>query len=208
MFYERAKKAVDILGALAGFVVFSPIFLITALAIRFDSPGPIIFVQKRVGKGGKVFGMYKFKSMVNNAEELLQKDPKLLEQYKKGSYKLEDDPRVTRVGRILRKTSMDELPQFLNILKGEMSLVGPRAFKPDELEEQQRKLPESRGDVASVLTAKPGLTGLWQVLGRSEIDFAERVKLDAEYARRRSLLGDIKIILKTPLVVIRCKGAY
>ena len=208
MSYERAKRAVDILGALAGLVVFSPIFLITALAVRFDSPGPLIFTQKRVGKGGKVFGMYKFKSMVNNAEELLQKDPKLLEQYKKGSYKLEDDPRVTKVGRILRKTSMDELPQFLNILRGEMSLVGPRAFKPDELEEQQRKLPESRENVSAVLTAKPGLTGLWQVSGRSGIDFAERVKLDAEYARRRSLLEDIKIILKTPLVVIKGKGAY
>jgi len=208
--YERIKRAIDILGALVGIVSFSPVFALAAVAIKLSSPGPVIFVQSRVGRGGRIFGMYKFRSMVVNAEEILNSNPKLLKEYKEGGYKLrpEEDPRITRVGRILRKTSMDELPQFFNILKGEMSLVGPRAFKPDELEEQQRKFPALREVVSKVLTVKPGLTGLWQVSGRSEVGFAERVKLDAEYAQRQSLWEDVKILLKTPWAVVGGKGAY
>jgi len=208
MLYERVKRAVDIFGALVCVVLFFPIFLVVALAIKIDSHGPVVFVQRRVGRGGRVFGMYKLRSMVDNAEEFLNRDLRLLEQYKKRGYKLENDPRVTRVGRVLRKTSIDEIPQFLNVLKGEMSLVGPRAFKPDELEEQMRKFPEMKKELEVALTVKPGITGLWQISGRSEIGFAERVRLDAEYARKKSLLRDILILLKTPWAVVRCRGAY
>lgn len=208
MFYERVKRAIDILGALVGFVIFFPIFLIVALAIRFDSPGPLVFVQKRVGRGGKIFGMYKLRSMVDDAEGVLKRNPKLLRRYKKGSYKLEDDPRITRIGRIIRKTSMDEIPQFLNILRGEMSLVGPRAFKYDELAEQRRRFPEIEKELTTALTVKPGLTGLWQVSGRSGVGFAERVRLDAEYARKLSLWEDLKILFRTPFAVIKADGAY
>lgn len=207
--YTTAKWVIDIFGALVGVVVSAPIFFLAAIAIKLNSPGPIIFVQRRVGKGGKVFGMYKFRSMVQNAEEILNKDPELLEKYREGSYKLrvEEDPRITRVGRVLRRTSMDELPQLFNILKGEMSLVGPRAYKPDEIRDWKRKHPGSR-DVRLLLAVKPGLTGLWQVSGRSEVDFAERVRLDAEYVKKKSLWGDVKILLRTPWVVIGGKGAY
>jgi exopolysaccharide production protein ExoY len=205
--YTIVKRSVDILGALVGIVVFSPAFVFSAIAIGLDSPGPVIFIQTRVGRGGKRFGMYKFRSMLRNAEEILEKDPELMARYKAGSFKLEDDPRITRVGRFMRKRSIDEVPQLFNILRGEMSLVGPRALKPDELEEQRKKFPDAAEDVALALTVKPGLTGLWQVSGRSDVAFRERVKLDAEYARRRSLWEDIKILVKTPWVVLKGKGA-
>jgi lipopolysaccharide/colanic/teichoic acid biosynthesis glycosyltransferase len=206
--YERLKRAIDVFGSLLGLVIFFPVFLIAALIVRIDSPGPIVFIQKRVGKDGKVFGMYKLRSMVDEAEEHLKRDPNLLKEYKKGSYKLENDPRITRVGKILRKTSVDEIPQILNILRGEMSLIGPRAFKPDELGEQQRRFPEIKKELATALTVKPGLTGLWQVSGRSEIDFKERVKLDADYARSLSFWEDLKILIRTPFAVIKANGAY
>lgn len=208
--YVIAKRLIDILGGVVGLLVFGLPMLLIALVIKLTSPGPVIFVQARVGKGGKVFGMYKFRSMVDHAEEVLYRNPKLWERYQKGSYKLKsnEDPRVTRLGRFLRKWSLDELPQFLNVLEGEMSLVGPRAYKPDELEEQQRRHPGTAYYVKWLLTIKPGLTGPWQVTGRSEIPFKERVKIDAEYAQKRSLRDDLKIILKTPLAVVRCKGAY
>ncbi len=205
--YFVAKRLMDILGALVGIVIFFPVLVIAALAIRLDSPGSVVFIQRRVGKGGKFFGMYKLRSMLENAEELLEKDPELMARYRAGSFKLENDPRVTRVGRFLRKWSIDEAPQFFNILRGEMSLVGPRAFKPDEFEEQRKKFPEVAADAVLALSVKPGLTGLWQVSGRSEIPFRERIRLDAEYTRRCSLWEDVKILLKTPWIVIQCKGA-
>lgn len=208
--YTITKRLIDLLAGVVGLLVFGLPMLLIALAIKLTSPGPVIFIQERVGKGGKVFGMYKFRSMVDNAEKVLHRDPKLLAQYQKGSYKLksDEDPRVTQLGRLLRKWSLDELPQFLNVLKGEMSLVGPRAYKPDELEEQQRRHPGTAYYVKWLLTVKPGLTGPWQVTGRAEIPFKERVKIDAEYAQKRSLRDDLKIILETPLAVVRCKGAY
>lgn len=183
-----------------------------ALAIKLDSSGPALFTQVRVGRGGKLFSMYKFRSMVKDAEMVLERwkleNPELWEKYKANNFKLEDDPRVTSVGKILRRLSLDELPQFFNILKGEMSLVGPRAYKPDELKHQAERYPQAKADIEALLTVKPGITGLWQVSGRSEVDFADRVRLDAVYARRKSLLEDVKIIFQTPLVVMRGRGAY
>lgn len=210
--YNFVKRLIDITGSVVGIVIFGIPMVLIALLIKTNSRGPAIFAQVRVGKGGGLFKMYKFRSMVDRAEEVLKKwekeNPKLLAEYKANSFKLADDPRLTGIGKFLRKTSLDELPQFFNVLKGEMSLVGPRAYKPDELKHQGEAHPHSRGDIQALLTSKPGITGLWQVSGRSEVDFEERVKLDAQYARRKSILEDVKIICRTPLAVIKGKGAY
>lgn len=191
-----------------GIVVFSPLMLLAVLWIKLESDGPILAdTPLRVGKGGHLFRMYKFRSMYKNAIEILKKDPKLLEEYKKNSYKLPNDPRVTKVGRFIRRFSIDELPQLFNILKGEMSLVGPRAYYPFELEEQQKKYPQSKKFVKIILTAKPGATGVWQVSGRSNINFDKRVTIDAGYVQRRSVGYDLWIILKTVPAVLFGKGA-
>ncbi|KKR76642.1 MAG: Undecaprenyl-phosphate galactose phosphotransferase [Candidatus Levybacteria bacterium GW2011_GWA2_40_8] len=210
-FYEFLKRALDIVFASILLITFSPVILFVSLAIKLDSRGPILAdTPERVGKNGTQFKMYKFRSMVENAHEILRENPKfaqLYNQYKKGSYKLKDDPRITKVGRFIRKHSLDEVPQLLNILKGEMSLVGPRAYYPDELREQQKKYPLTRDAVKIVLSVKPGLTGYWQVSGRSEINFDKRIEMDADYVKKRSILYDILIILKTPWAMISGKGA-
>lgn len=208
MLYDFLKRIVDILGSIAGLLILSPLLLLVAIAIKLDSPGSILAdTPQRAGKSGKLFKIYKFRSMVENAHEILESNPKLLEEYKRHSYKIFNDPRITRVGKFLRRFSLDELPQFFNILKGEMSLVGPRAYYPYELEEQQKKYPSSRRFVKIILSGKPGVTGLWQVSGRSEINFEKRVKMDATYVKKRSLLYDFWIMLKTVPAVISGKGA-
>lgn len=211
MIYDLIKRLIDIVGALVGVIIFFPVSLITSVAIELDSPGPILAdTPKRVGKDGKEFKFLKFRSMIPNAHELLHTDPrfkKLLEEYKKSSFKLHDDPRITKVGKFIRKYSIDEIPQFINVLRGEMSLVGPRAYYPFELEEQQNKYPHTRKLVTEVLKVKPGITGAWQVSGRSEINFDKRIEMDAEYARRRSVIYDLAILAKTPLAMVTGKGA-
>jgi len=201
----------DIFGSMVGIIIFIPLSLAVAIAIELESPGPIFAdTPKRVGRNGKLFRIYKFRSMIPNAHTLLHTNPKfkkLLEQYKKSSYKLHEDPRVTKVGKFVRKHSIDEIPQFINVLKGEMSLVGPRPYYPDELEEQQKKYPETKALVKEVLNVKPGATGEWQVSGRSEINFDKRIVMDAKYARRRSIIYDILILLKSPLAMVTGKGA-
>lgn len=209
--YEMAKRSIDFSFSLILLIFFSPILLLAALAVKLDSPGPVLAdTPERIGKGGIPFKMYKMRSMIQNAHELLREDPELsalYERYKKGSYKLRDDPRITRVGRILRKHSIDEVPQLVNILKGDMSLVGPRAYYPDELRDQQKKYPETRDAVKVVLSVRPGLTGYWQVSGRSEINFDKRIQMDAEYVHKRSIFYDILILLRTPWAMISGKGA-
>lgn len=208
MVYDFLKRVMDIIGSILGLILLSPLLLIVALAIKLDSLGPVMAdTPERAGKDGKLFKIYKFRSMVQNAHEILEKNPKLLEEYKRNSYKIFNDPRVTRVGRFIRKYSIDELPQFFNILKGEMSLVGPRAYYPYELEEQQEKYPASRKYVKVILSGRPGLTGVWQVTGRSEINFDKRVKMDAGYVKRRSVLYDFWLLLKTIPAVISGRGA-
>lgn len=211
MLYNATKRVIDIFGSIVGIIIFSPVFLITIIAIELDSPGPILAdTPKRVGKDGKEFKFLKFRSMIPNAHQLLHTDPrfkKLLEEYKKSSFKLHDDPRITRVGKFIRKHSIDETPQFFNVLRGEMSIVGPRAYYPFELDEQQKKYPQTKKLVREVLKVKPGITGPWQVSGRSEINFDKRIEMDAEYARRRSIIYDLIIIIKTPLAMITGKGA-
>ncbi|MBI2600047.1 sugar transferase [Candidatus Daviesbacteria bacterium] len=208
MLYEILKRLVDAVGSFVSLVILSPFLICIAIAIKLDSSGPIFAdTPMRAGRNGRLFRIYKFRSMVQNAHEILESNPKLLEEYKKNSYKIFNDPRVTRVGKFIRRFSLDELPQFFNILRGEMSIVGPRAYYPYELEEQQEKYPESKKFVRIILSGKPGLTGLWQVTGRSEINFDERVKMDAEYVKKRSLLYDFWIMLKTFPAVLSGKGA-
>lgn len=208
MYYDFIKRVLDIIGAIVGLILCSPVLILTAIAIKLDSKGPIMAdTPMRVGKNGNLFYMYKFRSMVVGAQDLLQKNPELLKQYKKNSYKIHNDPRVTKVGKYIRKFSIDEFPQFINILRGEMSLVGPRAYYPFELEEQQKKYPQSRDYVKIILSSKPGLTGVWQVSGRSDINFDKRVEMDAQYVQRRSIFYEIYLMLKTIPAVIFGRGA-
>ena len=211
MLYDVSKRLLDILIAIVALIFFSPVILITAIAIRLNSKGPLLAdTPPRIGEGGRSFRMYKFRSMVANAHEILVNDPKykdLLTEYKKGGYKLKDDPRITSFGKFIRKYSFDEIPQFVNVLKGDMSVVGPRAYYPDELRDQQKKYPFTRDAVKVVLSVKPGITGIWQVTGRSQINFDKRIQLDASYAKRRSILYDFYLLLKTPAAMFSGKGA-
>lgn len=212
MDYQKfLKRLIDIVAAAVILVVFLPISLICAIAIKLDSPGPVLAdVPERIGEGGRKFKMYKFRSMVTNAHYLLRTDSrfkKLFKEYKQSSYKLKKDPRVTRVGKFIRKHSIDEIPQLLNVLKGDMSMVGPRAYYPDELDNQLKKYPHTKRLVKKVLSVKPGITGLWQVTGRSEINFDKRIGIDAKYVTSMSFWTDIAIMLKTPIVMITGKGA-
>lgn len=196
------KRCIDIIGSLFGIILSSPVMLITAILIKIESEGPVIFKQERVGQNGRHFFMYKFRSMCVDAEE---KKQELMEQNEMDSsfmFKMQDDPRITKVGRFIRKTSIDELPQFFNVLKGDMSLVGTRPPTLDEVELYER------GHWRR-MSIKPGITGMWQVSGRSSItDFDEIVELDTQYIDRWNVLLDIQILIKTVLHVLRKKGAY
>lgn len=180
-------------------IVWVPLFLAIALSIRVTSPGaPALFTQLRTGKGGKRFRMYKFRSMVPNAEEL-KKTYMHLNELQWPDFKITNDPRVTRIGRILRKTSMDELPQLLNIIKGEMTLVGPR---PTSFGAETYQLWQTER-----LDVTPGLTGLWQIIGRAQLEFDERLRLDIAYVERQGVLFDIVILIKTVFAIFKQKGA-
>jgi len=211
MLYDFLKRLIDIVGSIFLGILFLPVCILTAIAIKLETSGPVFAeTPRRVGKNGKSFKLFKFRSMIQNAHILLRTDPrfkKLYEEYKKSSYKLKEDPRVTRVGRFIRKHSIDEIPQLINVLKGEMSLVGPRPYYFDELRDQQKKYPKTKKLVKEVLQVKPGITGAWQVSGRSEINFDKRIQMDADYARRRSILYDFLVLLKTPWVMISGQGA-
>ncbi len=208
------KRIIDVLGSIAGILIFSPLFVLIAIMIKLTSPGPVLFHQKRVGQYGKNFTFLKFRSMYANTNTDVHKEFVHNLISKKSSalgdsdgagqkiYKITNDKRVTPLGKILRKSSLDELPQFFNVLKGDMSLAGPRPPIPYELEKydiwHRRRIME----------VKPGITGLWQVEGRSSTTFDEMVRLDLKYARTWSLWLDLKILLKTPLAVVAGKGAY
>ena len=183
MYYGLVKRIIDFTGALFLLILFSPILVVAATAIKLSSKGPVLAdIPKRVVKNGRLFRLYKFRSMIVNAHKLMKTDPKfkkLYQEYKKSSYKLHEDPRVTNIGKIIRRYSIDEMPQLVNVLKGEMSLVGPRAYYPDELEEQQKKYPHTKKLVRETLSVKPGITGFWQVSGRSEVNFDKRIEMDA-----------------------------
>lgn len=197
--YNFIKRTIDVLGSLCGLILLSPLLLVIGILIRSDSKGPIIFAQKRVGLKGKEFKMYKFRSMVVNAEEL--KD-KLKENNEMSGpmFKMKDDPRITKIGKFIRKTSIDELPQLINVLKGDMSLVGPRPSLPKEVKEFEPWMIRR-------LEVKPGLTCFWQVSGRNSIDFEDWMKLDIRYVNERSLWLDIKLIFKTFFVLFGDENA-
>lgn len=197
--YFFLKRILDLIIASALLILFLPIWLIVPILIKLDSPGPVFFRHRRVGKNGVRFDMYKFRSMIENAHDYLHhQDPELLKKFKDHDWKLENDPRITRVGRILRSITIDEFPQLLNVLRGEMSMVGPRAYMEEEIADQTVKYPETKKLIEEVLTVKPGITGPWQVSGRNVIPFNRRATLDAQYAKSHSLALDAAIILKTP----------
>ena len=215
MIYDFVKRCVDIIGSAILILLFSPIMVPVALLIKLTSKGPVFFTPQRVGKDGELFKMLKFRSMymyeikgiLVHAEKYLQSNPKLMEAYQKNSYKLKNDPRVTPVGKFIRRFSLDEIPQLFNVLVGDMSLVGPRAYKPDELDHQQKIYPETIKYVKIILNGRPGASGPWQVSGRSFINFDKRVEMDAKYIKKRSFLYDIWVILKTPIAMLTGKGA-
>jgi len=213
MFYDFLKRIIDILSAIILGILFLPIWIIIPILLKIDSPGPVLYLPERVGRNGKKFGMYKFRSMkmfevdgeVVHAVEFWQHNPKLFEKYKKNGWKLEldEDPRITKLGKVLRQTSIDEMPQVINVFRGEMSLVGPRAYVEPELRDAEKRYGKTiTGVIQESLSAKPGITGPWQVSGRNEIPWNQRVAIDADYAKRRSILYDIYIILKTPFAMI------
>ncbi|HGG0585881.1 sugar transferase [Bacillus cereus] len=204
MIYLCSKRVMDLIGAIVGLVVFSPIFaLISIFYMWGDNKGPVFFKQVRMGKNGEKFYIYKFRSMIVNAEEKLKENEVLYKKYVANNYKLEpnEDPRITKLGQFLRKTSLDELPQFINVLKGDMSLVGPRPVVNEELAEYGHKL-------EAFLSVKPGITGYWQVSGRSDVGYPERVDLELHYVENASLYFDIKILVLTIVNVVLRKGAY
>ena len=212
MLFNVVKRLMDITVASVGILFFSPIMLVTAIAIKLTSKGPVFAeTPKRVGMNGKTFNPYKFRSMIANAHKLLKTDPrfkKLFEEYKKSNYKLHDDPRITPVGKFIRKHSIDEVPQFLNVLKGEMSVVGPRPMYQEEVDRYIKKNPNGKKYIQQILKVSPGITGIWQVSGRNDISFEERIKMDVKYSKEINLVRDLKILLKTPDVVLTRKGAY
>lgn len=197
--YEFIKRVMDIICSSIGLIVLLPILLVVSILIKVETKGSVIFSQDRVGKNGEKFKMYKFRSMVANAEELKEK---LMEQNERSGpmFKIRDDPRVTKVGIFIRKTSIDELPQLVNILKGDMSIVGPRPSLPKEVKQFE-------GWMMERLSVKPGLTCYWQIAGRDDIDFKEWMKLDVRYVEERNIIIDSVLIFKTFFVLFGDKNA-
>lgn len=198
--YDFVKRVFDIVCSLIGLIVLSPVFIIISILIKTTSEGPVFFAHKRVGKGGKTIKIYKFRSMVTNAEELIKQfTPEQKAEYEK-NFKLENDPRVTKVGKFMRKTSLDELPQLINILKGDISVVGPRPVMDVET--------KIYGNYRNMLlSVKPGLTGFWAANGRSATTYTHRRAMEIYYVKNRSVLLDLKIIFKTFISVFKRVGA-
>ncbi len=199
------KRVFDVVFSITAIILFFPFFILLGILIKLNDRGPILFKQKRVGYKGKEFYIYKFRTMYPDAEErlkeILKNNPQAKKEWEE-TFKLKNDPRITPIGKFLRRTSLDEVPQFINVLKGEMSVVGPRPVKKEELEKYYGKYARYYTSV------KPGITGLWQVEGRNDLSYKERVRKDVFYAKKHSFLLDMKIILKTIKVVLTGKGAY
>lgn len=198
--YEVCKRGLDIVASLTLLTLLSPLLVAIAVGVKLSSPGPILFRQKRLGRGGATFWCLKFRTMVRDAESLLAQCHQLRARFDE-NYKLIQDPRITRLGAVLRKTSLDELPQLWNVLRGDMSLIGPRPIVEPELSKYG-----SHG--SRLLLVKPGLGGMWQVSGRSDTTYAERIAMDMAYIEARSFWLDLKLLVATALVVIKGRGAY
>ena len=198
--YKKVKRAIDVFLASIALILLSPLFAIIAIAIKVDSKGPVFFAHKRIGKNGKVIKLYKFRSMVINAEELIKSfTPEQMKEYKE-NYKLTNDPRITKVGKFLRKTSLDELPQLINIINGDLSIIGPRPVVADELEKYG-------ANKDKFLSVTPGLTGYWAANGRSNTTYEQRMEMELYYIDNLSLKMDIKVFFKTILSVLKKEGA-
>lgn len=198
--YIKIKRVIDVIFASIALILLSPVFAIIAIAIKIDSKGPVFFAHKRIGKNGKIIKLYKFRSMVINAEELIKSfTPEQMKEYKE-NYKLTNDPRITKVGKFLRKTSLDELPQLINIINGDLSIIGPRPLVADELE----KYGVNKDKFLSVT---PGLTGYWAANGRSNTTYEQRMEMELYYIDNLSLKMDIKVFFKTILSVLKKEGA-
>ena len=205
MICEGLKRIIDLASSLILAVLFLPIWILIPVLIKLDSDGPIFFLQRRVGKNGKQFNIIKFRTMIIDADDFWNTNPELHEKFKKGSWKLtlDEDPRITPIGKALRQTSIDEFPQVFNILMGDMSLVGPRPIRPEEVKDAIKRYGTGiKSDLKMSFTVKPGLTGPWQVAGRNDIPWDRRITIDAKYAKDRSIWRDIKIILKTPFAML------
>jgi len=205
MTYDQQKRILDIIVAFGLLVVFFPFWIVIPILIFLNSGTPIIFRHRRVGKNGNPFMIYKFRSMVPNAQKMLQeKYPHLLKKFKAGDWKIEakKDPRITKLGRFMRAFTIDEFPQIFNVIRGEMSMVGPRAYVQEELDEQMEKYPETKKYLKDILAVKPGITGIWQTSGRNEIPFTQRAQIDGQYAHRQSIWQDIVIMFKTPKAML------
>jgi len=202
--HSPLKRLFDLTFSFFALLLGSPLFLLLALAVFFTSKGPLIYAHKRVGRGGKIFKCYKFRTMHLDADErlhhLLAEDIDLQNEWNQ-FYKLKNDPRVTPIGNFLRKTSLDELPQFLNVLKGDLSVVGPRPVTEEELKIYG-------ASVNKFLAIRPGLTGPWQVSGRSDTTYRERVELDLTYVEEHSFVGDLRLIIRTIPAMVTSRGAY
>ena len=198
--YRIIKRTTDVTLSAIAMVLLLPILAIIAIAIKLDSKGPVFFKHTRIGKDGKIIKIYKFRSMVENAEDLIKKfTPEQMKEYKE-NYKLTNDPRITRVGNILRKTSLDELPQLINIIKGDLSIIGPRPVVAEELKKYQY-------NIDKFLSVTPGLTGYWAANGRSNTTYEERMEMELYYIDNLSLKMDLKVFFKTILSVVKKEGA-
>lgn len=207
-FESILKRITDIFGSIILIIILSPLLLYTAIRIYLQDKGNPIFLDTRVGKNRNNFKFFKFRSMVKNADEIMKSDKNLYEQLRSGNNKIENDPRITPFGKFIRKYSIDELPQLINILKGDMSLVGPRPLRPDEFSLYFDKSDYYKENLSDLVSVKPGVTGVWQVNGRSKIEFYDRVKMEADYAKNGTYLQDIGIIFKTPVATLKGDGAY
>jgi len=200
------KRTIDIFGSIFLLIVFSPVMLIATIFVKLSSPGPIFFHQQRVGKNSKPFSMPKFRSMYlgDNDKRLKNNYPDLWQKYKNSGWKLpmKEDPRITPFGKIIRSLTIDEFPQLISVLKGHMSLVGPRAYREEELQEYQQKFPHTKKFIDDIRSVKPGITGPWQTSGRNELSFEKRAKLDSYYIQNRSMRQEIIILFKTPLAML------
>ncbi|NLP43381.1 MAG: sugar transferase [Peptococcaceae bacterium] len=197
------KRLFDIVGSVFALIAFSPLFILLSMLILITDGRPVFYRQKRIGKGGKTFRIIKFRSMYKDADKILKNNPTIYQKYLENDYKLPEgeDPRITKIGLFLRKTSLDELPQFFNVLKGDMSLVGPRPIVPEELQEYGEKKNK-------FLLMKPGITGIWQVSGRSELKYPERTEVELKYIQVQSFRFDLRVLFKTVNCVFKRQGAF
>lgn len=206
-YYFYIKRLMDVLISIVFLIVMAPVILVTALLIWLQDGHSPFYSHVRVGKDKKPFMFYKFRSMVVNADDILFSDPKLYKMMRTGKNKIEDDPRITRIGKFIRKYSIDEFPQIINVLKGDMSFVGPRALRSDEYEGYEKKSAKNEDRLNKLVKVKPGITGYWQVNGRSKIGFDMRMDMECYYVDHLSFWLDLLIILKTPLAVMKAEGA-